>query len=153
MSKAHTVPHGHHRCVVCFSTCNSWVEATDIRVADYPYSSTENPQRRSMSGPSGSRVVPSSALSGLSTQEREVARQRRRVLQESRRESKVRVRRTRLPSTLDSRSSEVREVGYSIDSFTASSNASSAYDIGNTPYARTGSVSSSQGPYMGGISS
>ena len=122
------------------------------QVTDYAYPSAENQARRSTSGPSGPSLLPSSALSGLSTEEREVARQRRRALQESRRQSKNHVRRTRLPSASDSRSSKVQEIGHSIDSFTASSNASS-YDMGNAPYGRTNSVSSTQGPYMGGISS
>lgn len=43
-------------------------------------SSTEASQRRSMCGPSDPNIMPSSALRGFSTEDREVARQRRRYL-------------------------------------------------------------------------
>ena len=100
-------------------------------------------------------ILSSLALRGLSTEDREVARQRRRSFQESRRQSKVLVRRTRLPSISDARSSKIQNVSGSIDFLTASST-SSSYDVGSSlgsaPYGRTNSVSSTHGPYMGGIS-
>lgn len=129
--------------------------SADLQSGEYTFSSAEASQRRSMSGPSGPNILPSSALRGLSTEDREVARQRRRNLQESRRQSKVHVRRTQLPSTSDARSTEAQNVGCSIDFFAASST-SSSYDVGSNlgtaSYGRTNSVSSTHGPYMGGIS-
>lgn len=128
--------------------------SAELQSGEYTFSSAEASQRRSMSGPSGPNILPSSALRGLSTENREVARQWRNS-QESRRQSKVHLRRTRLPSTSDARSNKAQNVGCSIDFFAASST-SSSYDVGSNlgsaPYGRTNSVSSSHGPYMGGIS-
>lgn len=111
--------------------------------------------RRSTSGPSGPSTLPTLIFGGPSTAEREVARQRRRAVQDSRRQTKVRTRRTRLPSTWDAGSSEAREVGHSIDSLIASS--VSSYDmgssIGGAHYSRPESISSAQIPYLGGVPS
>lgn len=129
--------------------------SAELQSGEYTFSSAEASQRRSMSGPSGPYILPSSALRGLSTENREVARQWRRNSQESRRQSKVHLRRTLLPSTSDARSDKAQYVGCSVDFFAASST-SSSYDVGSNlgsaPYGRTNSVSSSHGPYMGGIS-
>ena len=110
--------------------------------------------RRSMSGPVGPSTLPSSAFSGLSTQERVVARQRHRDLQGPRRQAKARLRRAILPSTSDAGSSRAQIGSHSTDFLAASSSASS-HDInfppGPIPYGdRTSTVSSSRGHYVSG---
>lgn len=93
-----------------------------------------------MSGPSGPSILPSSAYDGFRDVEREVARQRRRNVHDSRRQSKLLLRRTVLPSTSYSRSSEVDHMSGSIDYLAAQSGAS----YGSQPYpGRTPSTTSS----------
>lgn len=82
--------------------------------------------------------------------EREVARQRRRNIHESRRQSKLLLRRTMLPSTPVIRPSEVDYLSGSIDSFVAHSG-SSSYES-HSAYGRTPSTSSSHGGYGSAIS-
>ena len=52
-------------------------------------------------------------------EEREIARQRRRNSQENRRQSKLRVRRTRLPGIMDAGLSSTQATGGLVDSFVA----------------------------------
>ncbi|KAI4142895.1 MAG: hypothetical protein L6R39_004781 [Caloplaca ligustica] len=105
--------------------------------------------RRSMSYPSGPHVLPSLVLDTFSTEDREVARQRRRRLQESRRLAKARVRRARLPTIVEPETSMGMSVGGSID-FLAAPSTSSSYDIGGSSgYPRTTSAPSA--PYLSGV--
>lgn len=97
-----------------------------------------------MSGPPGPSILPSSAYGGFRDAEREVARQRRRNIHESRRQSKLLLRRTMLPSPAGIRPSEVDYLSGSIDSFVAHSG-SSSYDS-HSAY-RTPSTSSGHGSY------
>ncbi len=105
-----------------------------------------------MSSVTGLLTLPSSTLSGLSTQERVIARQRRRGLQEPRREAKVRLRRAILPSTSDAGSSRAHTGSHSTDFLAAPSSASS-YDVnassGPLPYGgRASSATSTRGQYV-----
>ena len=102
-----------------------------------------------MSGPSGPSILPSSAYGEFRDAEREVARQRQRKLHESRRQSKLLLRRTMLPSTY-ARPGEVDTESGSIDDLLAHSG--SSYDS-HGAYARTPSTSSAQGSYLTGVSS
>lgn len=56
--------------------------SAELQSGEYAFSSAETSQRRSMFGPSGPNILPSSTLRGLGTEDREVARQRRRNLQD-----------------------------------------------------------------------
>ena len=103
-----------------------------------------------MSGLSGPSILPSSAYGGFRDVEREVARQRQRKLHESRRQSKLLLRRTMLPSTPYARPGEVDTESGSIDNLLAHSG--SSYDS-HSAYARTPSTSSAQGSYLTGVSS
>ena len=103
-----------------------------------------------MSGPSGPSILSSSAYGGFRDVEREVARQRQRKLNESRRQSKLLRRRTMLPSTLYARPGEADTESGSIDYFLAHSG--SSYDS-HSAYGRTPSTSSAQGSYLTGVSS
>ena len=104
-----------------------------------------------MSGPVGPLTLPSSAFSGLSTQEHVIARQRRRGLQEPRRQAKVRLRRAILPSTSDAGSSGAQIGGHSTD-FLAASPSVPSYDIGTSSgpisYVDRASTVSGRGHYM-----
>lgn len=98
---------------------------------------------------SGPHVLPSSVLDSFSTEDRQVARQRRRRLQESRHQAKARVRRTRLPTILEPETNMGIHVGGSID-FLAAPSTSSSYDIGGSSgYPRTTSAPSA--PYMSAV--
>ena len=97
-----------------------------------------------MSGPPGPSILPSSAYGGFRDAEREVARQRRRNIHESRRLAKLQMRRTMLPSNPGIRPSEVDYLSGSIDSFVAHSG--SSFDSAGA-YARTPSTSSGHGGY------
>ena len=102
-----------------------------------------------MSGPLGPSILPSSAYGGFRDAEREVARQRRRNIHDSRRQAKLMMRRTMLPSTSGIRPSEVEYVSGSIDSLAAHSG--SSYDS-RSPYGRTPPTSSGHGSYSAAIS-
>ena len=115
-----------------------------LKQPGYP---SEGSLSRSMSGPLGPSILPSSAYGEFRDAEREVARQRRRNIHESRRQSKLLARRTMLPSTPGIRPSEVEYVSGSIDSLAAHSG--SSYD---GHYVRTPSTSSSHGTYSAAIS-
>ena len=115
----------------------------DIRLTeplDFTYSSPENSQRRSKSDPAGSGALPSSIVSGVSSEDRKVAGP---------------CERPKLSSAEDAGSGIVPGVGSSVDSRLATS--PSAYgagsNLGSSPYARAGSVSSAQGSFLGGMSS
>ncbi|CAO1597203.1 hypothetical protein XANCAGTX0491_001022 [Xanthoria calcicola] len=100
--------------------------------------------------PSGPHILPSSVLDAFSTEDREVARQRRRRLSESRRLAKARVRRGRLPTIFEPMAGVGETMGPSIDYLTAPST-SSSYDLGSSSgYPRTSSTSSA--PYLSGVS-
>ncbi len=147
--KARTASPGLRPCRVSFLHLSPY--GFLIEILDSPYSGGE-PQRRSMSGPTGSLTLPSSAFSGLSTQEHVIARQRRRGLQEPRRQAKVRSRRAILPSTSDAGSSRAHTVSHSTD-FLAAPSSTSSYDVntssGSHPYGgRTSSASSTRGQYV-----
>ncbi|CAD6573761.1 MAG: hypothetical protein ASARMPREDX12_006231 [Alectoria sarmentosa] len=116
----------------------------------YTNPSTEASLSRSMSGPSGPSILPSSAYGGFRDVEREVARQRQRKLHESRRQSKLLSRRTMLPSTPYARPSEADTESGSIDYLLAHSG--SSFDS-HSAYGRTPSTSSAQGSYLAGVSS
>ncbi|KAL8715902.1 MAG: hypothetical protein Q9220_000569 [cf. Caloplaca sp. 1 TL-2023] len=117
--------------------------------AGYAYASGDASSRRSMSYPSGPHVLPSSVLDAFSVEDREVARQRRRRLSESRRLAKARVRRTRLPTICEPAASMGFHMGHSIDFLTAPST-SSSYDMGGSSgYARASTTSSA--PYLSGV--
>ncbi|KAF6228150.1 hypothetical protein HO133_007880 [Letharia lupina] len=116
----------------------------------YTNPSTEASLSRSMSGPSGPSILPSSAYGGFRGLEREVARQRQRKLHESRRQSKLLLRRTMLPSTPYARPGEADTESGSIDYLLAHSG--SSYDS-HSAYGRTPSTSSAQGSYLTGVSS
>ena len=103
-----------------------------------------------MSGPSGPSILPSSAYGEFRGVEREVARQRQRKLHESRRQSKLLLRKTMLPSTPHARPGEVNSESGSIDYLLAHSG--SSYDS-HSAYGRTPSTSSGQGSYLTGVSS
>ena len=103
-----------------------------------------------MSGPSGPSILPSSAYGGFRDVEGEVARRRQRKLHESRRQSKLLLRRTMLPGTPFARPGEVDTESGSIDYLLAHSG--SSYDS-HSAYARTPSTSSAQGSYLTGVSS
>lgn len=103
-----------------------------------------------MSGPSGPSILPSSAYGEIRDVEREVARQRQRKIHESRRQSKLLLRRTMLPSTPYARPGEVDIENGSIDDLLAHSG--SSYDS-HSAYGRTPSTSSAQGSYLAGVSS
>ncbi|KAI4194193.1 MAG: hypothetical protein LQ346_003731 [Caloplaca aetnensis] len=91
----------------------------------------------------------SSVLDAFSTEDREVARQRRRGVHESRRLAKARMRRARLPTIVEPDTSMTLNLDRSIDFLAAPSTASS-YDIGGSSgYPRTTSATSA--PYMGGV--
>lgn len=121
-----------------------------IQIQGSAYSGGE-PSRRSMSGPAGPLTLPSSAFSGLSTQEHVIARQRRRGFQEPRRQAKVRLRRAILPSTSGAGSSRAPISGHSTD-FLAASPSASTYDVGTSAgpisYGDRASTVSSRGHYM-----
>ena len=102
-----------------------------------------------MSGPSGPSILPSSAYGGFRDVEREVARQRQRKLHESRRQSKLLLRRTMLPSNLYARPGGVDTESGSIDYLLAHSG--SSYNS-HGAYGRTPSTSSAQGSYLTGVS-
>ncbi|KAL8950411.1 MAG: hypothetical protein Q9222_003549 [Ikaeria aurantiellina] len=115
----------------------------------YAYAGGDGPSRRSMSYPSGPHVLPSSVLDAFSVEDREVARQRRRRLSESRRLAKARVRRTRLPTICEPAASMGLHMGHSIDFLTAPST-SSSYDMGGSGgYAPASTTSSA--PYLSGV--
>ncbi|KAL8763317.1 MAG: hypothetical protein Q9184_000873 [Pyrenodesmia sp. 2 TL-2023] len=102
-----------------------------------------------MSYSSGPHVLPSSVLDAFRVGDREVARQRRRGVHESRRLAKARVRRTRLPTIVEPDTSMGIDLDPSID-FLAAPSTSSSYDIGGSSgYPRTTSATSA--PYMGGV--
>ncbi|KAL8853960.1 MAG: hypothetical protein Q9221_001268 [Calogaya cf. arnoldii] len=118
--------------------------------ADYAYAGGNASSRRSMSYPSGPHILPSSVLDDFSTEDREVARHRRRRLSESRRLAKARVRRGRLPTISEPMVGVGENMGPSIDYLTAPST-SSSYDLGSSSgYPRTSSTSSA--PYLSGVS-
>ena len=102
-----------------------------------------------MSGPSGPSILPSSAYSDFRVEQREIARQRRRNLHDTRRQSKLLRRRVVLPSNASVRPSEVEPVSASIDFFAAHSG--SSYDS-HGAYGRNSSTSSTHGAYVPGIS-
>ena len=112
-----------------------------LRVSGY---TSEASLSRSMSGPPGPSILPSSAYGGFRDAEREVARQRRRNIHESRRQSKLLMRRAMLPSTPGIRPSEVDYLSGSIDSFVAHSG--SSYD-NHGAYVRTPTATSGHGGY------
>ena len=103
-----------------------------------------------MSGSSGPSILPSSAYGGFRDVGREVARQRQRKLHESRRQSKLLLRRTMLPGNLYARPGEAISESGSIDYLLAHSG--SSYDS-HSAYGRTPSTSSAQGSYLTGVSS
>ncbi|KAL9019396.1 MAG: hypothetical protein Q9185_003288 [Variospora sp. 1 TL-2023] len=101
-----------------------------------------------MSYPSGPQSLPSTVLDAFSAEDREVARQRRRRLHESRRHAKARVRQARLPTIVEPDTSMGTNVGHSID-FLAAPSTSSSYEIGGSSgYPRTTSTSSAS--YLSG---
>ena len=118
--------------------------------ADYAYAGGDASSRRSMSYFSGPHALPSSTLDAFSVEDREVARQRRRRLQEGRRLAKARVRRTRLPTIVEPEASMGGlDVGGSIDFFAAPST-SSSYDLGGSSgYPQTTPTSSAS--YLSGV--
>lgn len=103
-----------------------------------------------MSGPFGPSILSSSAYGGFRDVGREVARQRQRKLHESRRQSKLLLRRTMLPSNPYARPGEADTESGSIDYLIAHSG--SSYDS-HSAYGRTPSTSSAQGSYLTGVSS
>ncbi|KAL8904095.1 MAG: hypothetical protein Q9207_003486 [Kuettlingeria erythrocarpa] len=114
-----------------------------------PEASTYKQPDMSMSSPSGLHALPSSVLDAFSTEDREVARQRRRGVHESRRLAKARMRRARLPTIVEPDTSMGLNLDRSID-FLAAPSTSSSYDIGGSSgYPRTTSATSA--PYMGGV--
>ena len=120
-----------------------------LRHSGYTNPSTEASLSRSMSGPSGPSILPSSAYDGFRDVGREVARQRQRKLHESRRQSKLLLRRTMLPSNLYARPDEAYTESGSIDYLLAHSG--SSYNS-HGAYGRTPSTSSGQGSYLTGVS-
>lgn len=104
-----------------------------------------------MSGSSGPNLLASSASGGLSVAEREIARQRRRHLQESRRQVKARSRRERLPSIPSAWSSSEQNVGLTID-FPVAPSVLGSMPRENTSYPRRPMTSSVQGDYAGSVS-
>ncbi|KAL8779033.1 MAG: hypothetical protein Q9213_007131 [Squamulea squamosa] len=134
-----------------YDSQGSYASSRSPSMHDYAYAGGDAPSRRSMSYPSGPHILPSSVLDAFSTEDREVARQRRRRLSESRRLAKARVRRTRLPTISEPMVGVEENMGPSIDYFAAPST-SSSYDLGGSSgYARTSSTSSA--PYLSGVSS
>ena len=121
-----------------------------LKHSGYTNPSTEASLSRSMSGPSGPSILPSSAYGGIRDVGRDVARQRQRKLHESRRQSKLLLRRTMLPSNLYARPSEAYTESGSIDYLLAHSG--SSYNS-HGAYGRTPSTSSGQGSYLTGVSS
>ncbi|KAI4248748.1 MAG: hypothetical protein LQ352_005825 [Teloschistes flavicans] len=103
-----------------------------------------------MSSPIGPHILPSSVWDAFGMEDRDIARQRRRRLSESRRLGKVRMRRTKLPTIVEPEMSSIGEsMGLSID-FLAAPATSSSYDIsGSSGYPRTSSTSSA--PYLSGV--
>jgi hypothetical protein len=109
---------------------------------------TEASLSRSMSGPPGPSILPSSAYSAFREPGREIARRRRRRnIPESRRQSKLLHRRAVLPSISDAGPSEADYGIGSIDFFAAHSG--SSYDS-HGAYGRTPSTSSNYMPSMSG---
>ncbi len=80
-----------------------------------------------MFGSSGPTILPSSTTGRAGPQEREVVRQRRRDLHESRRSNKLRVRRA-LPSISEPESSMAPDMSHSID-FVVAPPTSSSYEM------------------------
>lgn len=96
----------------------------------YTYTGANPSPQRSMSGsfgPSGPNTLPSSTAGRAGPQEREIVRQRRRDLHESRRSNKLRVRRA-LPNVSEAGSSTAPDMSHSID-FVVAPPTSSSYDI------------------------
>ena len=93
----------------------------------YGYTGADLSPQRSMSGSSGPNILPSSTTDRAGPQEREIARQRRRDLHESRRSNKLRVRRA-LPSISMAGSSTAPDMSHSID-FVVAPPTSSSYDM------------------------
>ncbi|KAL8731693.1 MAG: hypothetical protein Q9181_004228 [Wetmoreana brouardii] len=95
------------------------------------------------------RTDMSSVSDAFNMEDRDIARQRRRRLQESRRLAKARVRRTRLPTIVEPDMSMGDSMGHSVD-FLAAPSTSSSYGIGGSSgYPRTTSASSA--PYLSGV--
>ncbi|KAL8638295.1 MAG: hypothetical protein Q9228_004545 [Teloschistes exilis] len=117
---------------------------------DYAYAGGDASSRRSMSSPIGPHILPSSVWDAFGMEDRDIARQRRRRLSESRRLAKARMRRTKLPTIVEPDMSSIGEsMGLSID-FLAAPSTSSSYDIGGSSgYPRTSSTSSA--PYLSGV--
>ena len=93
----------------------------------YGYTGTDPSPQRSMSGSSGPNILPSSTTGRAAPREREIVRQRRRDLHESRRSNKLRVRRA-LPSISMAGSSAAPDMSHSID-FVVAPPTSSSYDM------------------------
>lgn len=118
--------------------------------AGYAYAGGDASSRRSMSSPIGPHILPSSVWDAFGMEDRDIARQRRRRLSESRRLAKARMRRTKLPTIVEPDMRSIGEsMGLSID-FLAAPSTSSSYDIGGSSgYPRTSSTSSA--PYLSGV--
>ncbi|KAL8920658.1 MAG: hypothetical protein Q9208_006140 [Pyrenodesmia sp. 3 TL-2023] len=143
--------YGYHRAPVpsSYEGHGSYSSSRSPAMHDYSYAGGDASSRRSMSYPSGPHALPSSVLDTFSVEDREVARQRRRGVHESRRLAKARVRRTRLPTIVEPDTSMGMNLDRSID-FLAAPSTSSSYDIGGSSgYPRTASATSA--PYMGGV--
>ena len=139
-----------HRCTVIWLLLFRKAHSDERDGVDYAYAGGDAPSRRSMSYSSGPHILPSSVLDAFSTEDREVARQRRRRLSESRRLAKARVRRTRLPTISEPVADMGEDIGPSVD-YLAAPSTSSSYDLGSSSaYARTSSSSSA--PYLGEVS-
>ena len=141
----------HLRRKVSASSLQSWGLLNEI---GYPSNSNEDSISRSMSGPPPgpmlpSSILPSSTYGDFRDAGREVARQRRRNVEHSRRQEKMRMRRAAalLPSIQDPGSSQALDVSGSIDSLAAHSN--SSYPHGSR--SEYSSISSMQEPYSGTI--
>ncbi|KAI4184449.1 MAG: hypothetical protein LQ348_004549 [Seirophora lacunosa] len=142
--KADMSSYGYHRTAVpsSYESHSSYASSKSPSIHDYAYAGGDPASRRSMSYPSGPHVLPSTVWDAFSTEDREVARQRRRGLQESRRLAKARVRRSRLPTIVEPDTSMGMHVSHSID-FLAAPSTSSSYEIGGSGgYPRTTSTSS-----------
>lgn len=107
-----------------------------LNESGYPNPSTEASMSRSMFGPPGPNILPSSTFGEFRDVEREGARQRRRNNRQSRRENKMRLRRTMLPSIPDAVETQADVVSDSIDCFAAHSH--SPYGS-HSSYGRTSS--------------
>ncbi|KAI4290314.1 MAG: hypothetical protein L6R35_000421 [Caloplaca aegaea] len=135
-SRADMSSYGYHRSTApsSYESHTSYPSSKSSSMHDYAYAGGDLSSRR--------------ILDAFSAEDREVARQRRRRLHESRRHAKARVRQARLPTIVEPDTSMGTNVGHSID-FLAAPSTSSSYEIGGSSgYPRTTSTSSAS--YLSG---